>query len=512
MLRGHPGGHLIRELMRDGAIYALSAIASRGLSFLLVPLYTRLLAPAEYGALDLIVTFGLLVNLVVALEVGQGMARDWAEEPEAMARRQLASTALLFTLLVHAAFLIVALFAAGSLAKGLLGSSDLEPVMRAGLLFIALNAVFLQLQSQFRWELRPRAYAVVSMLYAGLTLILGAVLEKWGGLQGVLWGQAAAAAVASLTSLVLLRRSLELTFDCKKLARMLRFSLPLMPAGLAIFCSFYVNRLMLNALSSLDEVAVFGVASRIAGLTTLLIVGFQGALTPLIYVHYREQGVPRQLARILEVFVAAALVACLAFSVYAREILSWITTPDYAASAVLLPWLAPAALMTQMYIFLPGIAIERRTGWQLMLTSFSAVVSIGLNALLIPRWGALGAAVATCAAAIVFLVLWLRASQRLYSLPLRMRAVVSAIVTYGVCIALDLLLERSPWNAEVLLVLKALLVALLLGATLFVGLVRRADLARWGSMLTRSSFREQPAAIEEPAKEHTACHHLRSDR
>lgn len=498
--------------MRDGAIYALAAIASRGLAFLLVPLYTRLLAPVDYGALDLVVTFGLLVNLAVALEVGQGMARDWAEEPEAAARRRLASTAFLFTLFAHAAFLVIAFFAAAPLAKGLLGNSQFEPVMRAGLLFIALNAVFLQLQSQFRWEQRPHAYAAVSVLYTGLTLVLGAIFGKWNGLQGVLWGQATAAAVASLASLVLLRRGLELTFDSTKLVRMLRFSLPLVPAGLAIFCSFYVNRLMLNALSSLDEVAVFSVASRLAGLTTLLIVGFQGALTPLIYVYHREQGVPQQLARILEAFVAVALVVCLAFSVYAREILAWITTPDYDASAALLPWLVPVALMTQMYIFLPGIAIERRTGWQLALTSVSAVVSIGLNALLVPRWGALGAAVATCVAAIVFLVLWFRTSQWLYPLPLRMGAVVAAIGVYGMCIALSILLEKQAWGVEVVLVLKALLVTLLLGTTLFVGLVRRDDLARWRLMSMRSSTREQSVAAEESVKEHAACQHTGPDR
>lgn len=476
---------MIRTLARDGAIYVLAAIASRGVSFLLVPLYTRLLAPADYGALDLTLTFGLLVTLVVALEIGQGMAREWAEESGAEGRRQLASTALLFTLLFHAVFLLVATLAAAPLAKILLGSSEGEPIVRAGLLFIALNAVFLQLQSQFRWELRPYAYAGVSVLHAGLTLFFGAALAVRLGLQGVLWGQAAAAAVASVISIALLRRGLELTFDGKRLVQMLRFSLPLVPTGLAIFFSFYVNRLMLNVLSSLDQVAVFSVASRLAGLTTLLIIGLQGALTPLVYVHHREPGVPRQLARIFETFIAAALIASLAFSFYSREIVAWIVTPDYSASAALLPWLAPAALMTQMYIFLPGIAIERRTGWQLALTSASAGVSIGLNALLIPHWGALGAAVATCIAALIFIVLWLCASQRLYRLPLHISAVMIAVGAYGTCLTLGALLDQPTWDLTVVSMLKALLMAVFLAATVYGGLVRREDLMRLRLALMR---------------------------
>ena len=477
---------MIRTLARDGAIYALAAIASRGVSFLLVPLYTRFLTSADYGALELTLTFGLLVTLVIAFEVGQGMAREWTEESRTEGRRRLASTALLFTLLVHAVFLLVATLAAAPLAMTLLGSLKREPVVRAGLLFIALNAVFLQLQSQFRWELRPYAYAGVSVLYAGLTLAFGAALAVRAGLQGVLWGQAAAAAVASVVSIVLLRRGLALTFDGKRLARMLKFSLPLVPAGLAVFFSFYLNRLMLNAFSSLDQVAVFSVASRLAGLTTLLIIGLQGALTPLVYVHHREPAVPRQLARILETFVAAALMASLAFSFYAREIVAWIATPDYVASAALLPWLAPAALMTQMYIFLPGIAIERRTGWQLALTSVSAGVSIGLNALLIPYWGALGAAVATCIAALIFIVLWFCASQRLYRLPVRISALMVAVVAYGTCLTLGALIEQPTWEVKVVLMLKTLLMAVLLAVAVCGGLVRREDLVRLRLVLKRA--------------------------
>jgi O-antigen/teichoic acid export membrane protein len=459
---------VIERLRRDGVIYALAAMASRGATFLLVPIYTRLLDPSHYGALELILTAGLLVNLMVALEVGQGLAREWAEQTDEARRRSLASTAFTFTVLAHAAFLAIALAASAPLTHALLGSVTFEAEFRAGLVFVALNAVFLQLQNQFRWDLRPRSYAVISVLYGGLTLVAGAGLGRSHGLQGILWGQALAAGLCCAASLVLLHGQVQLALDGRQLARMLRYSLPLVPSGAALFASFYVNRLILAAFTSLTEVGILGVGQRIAGLTTLLIVGLQGALTPLIYRHHHEPGVPAQLAKIFEGFVAIAMLSCLLLSVFARELVGWIATPRFAVSATLLPWLAPAALLSQMYIFAPGIAIARKTSWQLALTGASAVVAIALNLLLIPLWGAWGAAVASCSAAALFLALWVAASQRVYPMPLRWRAFACAIPAYVGLVWLGVLFDRTGWPANAIVPLKLLTVvalAAVLGAT-----------------------------------------------
>ena len=464
---------MIERLMRDGVVYALAAMVSRGVTFLLVPVYTRMLDPAHYGALELILTAGLLVNLVVALEVGQGLAREWAEQPDDARRRSLASTALTFTVLAHVVFLGFALVASAALTQALLGSRSFEAELRAGLVFVAVNAVFLQLQNQFRWGLRARSYAAVSVLYGVLTLVLGAGLGRTFGLEGILWGQALAASASCAASLILLRGQVRIALDRPQLARMLRFSLPLVPSGVAIFASFYVNRLILATLATLPEVGILGVGQRVAAVTTLLIVGLQGALMPLIFRHHHEPGVPAQLARIFEGFAAIAMLACLLLSVFTRELIGWLAPPEFAAAASLLPWLAPAALLSQMYIFAPGIAIARKTSWQLVLTSLSAVLAIGLNVLLIPQWGAWGAAVATCVAAVLFLALWVAASQRLYALPLRWQALALAVPTYIGLAWLGLVIDRLDWPSIAMAILKLFVVGAMVAVLVSTGLLRR---------------------------------------
>ena len=498
---------MIEKLARDGVVYALAAIASRGVTLLLLPVYTRLLDPVRYGALDLILTLGLLVNLVVALEVGQGLAREWAEHSDAAQRRQLASTAFTFTVLTHATFLFLALIASAPLSKALLGSLTFEAELRAGLVFVSLNAVFLQLQSQFRWDLRARRYAATSILYGVLTLVLGAGLGHFHGLQGILWGQAAAAALSVSVSWVLLRGQIQFVLDARQLERMLRYSLPLVPSGVAIFASFYVNRWILSAFASLTEVGIFGVGQRVAGLTSLLIVGLQGALMPLIYRHHHEPRVPAQLARIFEEFVAVAMLSCLLLSVFARELVGWIATPEFAASAALLPWLAPAALMSQMYIFAPGMAIARKTLWQLGLTSLSAVLAIGLNLLMIPLWGAWGAALASWVVAALFLALWVAASQRTYPLPVRWRALGLVLPAYIGLVCLGLWIDQIGWPFGATLVLKTLTAGALVAVLGAAGLFRWRELIKFKASMASAEpgvpLPSQEAACDPPGRANT---------
>lgn len=461
---------MIGRLLRDGALYAAAAIVSRGLAFLLLPLYTRLLQGAEYGALELILTVGLLVNLVAPLEVGQGMAREWSELPDAGARARLAATALGFTVATHALFLVPALAAAPWIARALLGDVAFAGAWRAGACFIAANAAVLQVLSRFRWDLQPRRYFAGSTAYAVLTALLGGAGAWAGGLEGLLWGQTLAALLATAAAAALQRGAFGLAIDAALLRAMLAFSLPLAGASVLSFASFQANRLMLGAMSSLDAVAVYGVAAKVAALTTLLVVGVQGALTPLVYAHHREPRMPAQLARAFEAFLGVALLVCLCFALFAARFVEWVATPAFAAAAPLLAWLAPAALLSQMYVFLPGIAIARRTGAQLRVTAASAAVALALNGVLIGSQGVLGAAWAQLAAAVVFLVLWGVASQRGYPLPLRLPVIGGAVAAY-VLSMLALPADAGP-------ALRAGVVAGFAALTWALGLARPGDLRR----------------------------------
>lgn len=469
---------MLKALLRDSFIYGLSSILSKGLVIFLLPLYTRVLSPGEYGAYDLLITFGVLANLVVALEVSQGLARYWAETSELGARRRLASTSLVFTVLMYGIFLFAVLLFAPWLNIWLLGDEAHLSVFRLGIGYIVANGIYCLLLNQFRWELRSKTYALVNFGYAFLTLILTAMLclSFRMGLEGVMLAQFLSAVCFALVSLWLLRNTFGFCLDFSQLASLLRFSAPLVPASLAVFLSLYINRFALSHFAGLEAVGLFGIANRIAGLSALLIIGVQAALTPLVYQHYREPGTPLQIARLFGWFSAVALVGCFFLALFAKELLTLFATVAYLEAAPLVAILAPALLLSQMYIFAPGIAIAKKTFWQLGVTVASALVSIVGNWFLVPVWGAWGAALATLLASLAFFLCWLALSQRLYRIPYRWQGCLLAVFAFVILVVLGGVLDGSELPSIVVGFLKSMLLVALMTLVVLCKLLPFSDI------------------------------------
>jgi O-antigen/teichoic acid export membrane protein len=429
---------MLRKFVRDSAVYAVPAFVSRGLSLFLLPLYTRVLSPADYGSLDLLIVFAGIVNLTVALEVSQGVARFYTDETDRDRKVVYASSAFWFTVACYTTFGLLAFVYVSNLSSWVMGTEGMEPVFLIGVLYIWLNGIFYLVQNQFRWELRSKRYAAVSLIMtlvtAGFAVWLAYGLE-WG-LEGLLWGMVAGVTAASAYGLWHLRNSFRLRFDWEQLREMLVFSGPLVPSGIAVWGGTYVDRLMIKHFLSVEEVGLYGIGFRLASIAALLMVGFQGALTPLVYAHYRDPDTPRQLARIFRVFVSFALLLFMAITLFAGDLLALITTEAFYGGAAVVIYLVPAVLFAQMYIFAPGIAVAKKTHLVLWINLGGAILNACFNWWLIPVLGIVGAGLATMLGYFCMFGAYMWFSQRLYPVPHDWRRLAAAVCIAGLLVAL----------------------------------------------------------------------------
>ncbi|MDO9049996.1 MAG: oligosaccharide flippase family protein [Methylotenera sp.] len=424
---------MLKSFIRDSVVYAIPSIVSRGLAVILIPLYTRVLTPADFGSLDLFIAFATLVNLTVALEVSQGVARFYSSEKDAGRRVAYASSAFWFTVFCYALFLIVTLIANKELSRLIMGRDGMETSFQVGVIYIFINGVFYLVQNQFRWEFRSRHYAVVSMSVTIMTAVFAVFLTYvlgWG-LYGLLLGMAGGMLIGCIYGLWYLQNSLRFQFQWSRLKEMLTFSAPLVPSGIAVFITLYIDRLMINHFLSVDEVGLFGIGYRLASVVGLVIVGFQGALTPLIFSNYHDEQTPRQLAVIFRGFIVFSLLIFLSLSLFASEILYLMTTPAYYSAASIVIFLTPAILLSNMYIFAPGISIAKKTYLILYINIGGAVLNVALNWVLIPEFGISGAAIATLLSYTGVFFAYMKLSQKFYFVPHQWHPIFFSVVTSG---------------------------------------------------------------------------------
>lgn len=458
------------QAVRQSMAYATATILSRGTQVVALLVLPFILTPREYGALSMIVTIAALVAVLAPLEIAQGVARFYAPAPEGQ-KKAISSSAWSFLLLMLAGFMLLGQLLAGPLCRLILGDLAFLAAFRIALFLMAFNCLFYFLQNQCRWEFRTPEYVLISLVFSFLSLAfslgLGVVFDP--PLVGVVLGQALGAALAVGLGAYGLRRSFALTIDQRRLAELLRFSLPLVPAGVALFLSVYASRLILNGLSSLEDVGLYTLAAQIAGIASLGIVGVQGALAPLIMKHYGHPNTPAQLARLFEAFFGFALVSSLVLGLFAPELIRYLGNPTYARAGPLVLLLAPGLLFAQMYIFAPGFAIAKRTVWQMWVSLASATVAVAANFGFIHVWGIMGAAAATLLSGALFLLLWFALSQRLYPIPVRWVRIGLATVTASALGAAGLFLPYE--SLVVALAAKAGILVLAVGAVSLSGLL-----------------------------------------
>jgi O-antigen/teichoic acid export membrane protein len=457
---------MLKRFVKDSAVYGISGVLSRGLvGLLLLPVYTRFLTPEQYGTVDLLQVARSLAVLIVALEISQGLVRLLPDAKSEGDRTLITSTAFWFSVTMYAAFVAVAFVLARPLSLWLLGTVESVGAFRVALFFIMSEGLFALFQLQLRFELRPTLYAiasVASLLIAAITTILLLVNTPLRA-SAVLLGLCCGNIVGALISYAATRKRFAFVFSWELCVAMLAFSAPLVLSGIAGFIAAFIDRIAIRQIMGVPEVGIFAVGVRIASVTSFVLIGIQMALTPLIYSHYTEMGTPLALARIFRLVLALLLPLVVTLGVFAPEVISRLATEAFMPAAVVVPIVACSAVLTQFWIFAPGLGLSKRTGTIAMLNIAAGAVNLALNYLLIPFLGLAGAAYATLVGSALTAYAYISLGGRHYHIPYEWRRILFAAAIAAVTLLAAGLLwraipasELSTWGEKFALCVLAL--------------------------------------------------------
>jgi len=427
--------------------------------------------------------FTSLVGFTIALEISQGLARHFGDARDDTDRIAYASTSLWFTVASYTVFVVLGILFAGPATRLLFGRTDYDTIFLVALFSIWANGLFGIVQNQLRFQLQSRRFAISNLVntFVSVGAIVWLVLFRRMGVVGVIAGQMVGRFVGSGIALYFARDIYRFTISREKLSEMLRFSLPLVPSSLGVFLTLYIDRIAIKEMMSLADVGIFGIAYRLVSVLGLLIASSQTAIVPLIYSNYRRPGTPGEIERIFRYFVVAGLMVLMGVSLYAKELVSLLATPAYYGAASVVTMLAAATLLSQMYMFAPGLGIANKT-WTIGMISISgAAMNTGLNIAFIPIWGIQGSAFASLVSAAVVFTLYMAYSQKLYYIPHRWGKLGFAVASVAsVIVGCSFL----PLTHRAGIGIKAVLIVGVAATFLRIGIVEVADVRQAISLLS----------------------------
>ena len=391
----------LRTLIGQTAVYGLGGAVGQLIGVVTLPIFARALSTAQYGAYELY-TVGIAMAVVLA-DAGLGAAAqrsfyDYRDDDMA-ARRSVIATAFLTSIAFAAVLAAIMVRLREPIANWLNeGEIDGELVALAAL-SLPLLAVANLTREVMRLSLQPWRYLTSSLIatVAGAVLGVLAVTAFDAGIEGILVSVVVATGLASVYGVWVARTYLRGHYDLARLGVMLRYGLPLVPGLIALWATAYADRVILAALTSLDEVGLYAIASRFAAPALLLMTAFVTAYHPfLLSLRVDDPARERELrGRIATLITIVLLCGGLPFAIFGPELID-VITPGYdgAAEAISPLVLGIAAYGLASVLGVP-LMIVRRTDVSALMTVIMGVVNVALCFALIPWLGILGAAIAS---------------------------------------------------------------------------------------------------------------------
>ncbi|NDI98576.1 oligosaccharide flippase family protein [Flavobacterium sp. LaA7.5] len=444
---------LYKNLFKQTAIYGIATVVPRMFSFLLTPLYTELLPEDEYGEVSVIFAWMVLFNVVLAYGMETAFFRFYTNEDS----KKVQSTSTISIFWTSVVFLGAALVSRNYLAKA--AEIDVEYITYT-IWILVLDALVIIPFSKLRAEGRPMFYAIVKIgnvaVNLGLNVFFLLYLPKLAevypnGLVGTMYIENfqigyifISNVIASLlTFLVLLPHYFRISWQMDKALwrRMMRYSLPVLVAGIAFAINETFDRILLQKILPENiaetEVGIYSACYKLAIFMTLFATAFRLGIEPFFFSHAKNENAPQTYAMITKYFVIFGSVILLVVIVFADLLKVLIIRKEgYWEGMKVVPLIIMANFFLGIYHNLSvWYKLSDRTKMGAYISIVGAAVTLGLNFALIPQYSYMGSAIATIAAYSTMMVISYVLGNKHYPIPYDMKKIGGYL---GLSIALSL--------------------------------------------------------------------------
>jgi len=408
-------------LLRGSLLYTIGSVVPRIGIFLLLPIYTLGMGPADFGIFSLMLSLAGLLTILYRLGLDGALLRFHFDVGSPRAAG-LYWTMASITLVAGLALSLLIGTVAGPIFGAVFAGVALVPFGWLAIGIALLTAFQYVPITWFRAVEKPGRVVVFGFLTFGVGAIvtLGLVLGLHMGAIGGLLGQLASGVVVVLVTVALLVRRRPPGFDRDLAVEGLRFGLPLVPHSIAGWVLNLSDRWVigltlvgLSAAGIQSAIGIYSLGYQLGQVVAVVAIALNTAWVPFFYARGEHERGPDLLREMTTLSVAALAILTAFVGALAPEVVSVLAPASWGAgasvAAVVTPLIAVACLVQGFYFMaVSPIFLQRRTAILPIFTLAGGALNVGLNILLIPMIGVVGAGWSTIAgyAALTAGTLW----------------------------------------------------------------------------------------------------------
>lgn len=384
--------------------YTLCNILQKGIAFIVVPIYVRVLSTAEYGRYTTFQTWKEIIIIFATLNLYCGVFTKAMVDLKTDKERDRYTSSMQFLTTIICAFLFVIYACLHNLWNRVLDTNTLNIILMF-LYFITFPAFNF-------WSVRKKvenkyiSMVVITLLVSVITPIFSLLLLFYSDLRedalirGFLITQIVVGAVMYIYQYIIAKFAI----DIKYWKKALNYNIPLIPHYLSLIVLGQADRLMIKEICGDEKAGIYSLAYSISTLMNVVIGAINSSMVPWVYnklrikEYGRIKGISKSITTIMG-FATLLLTLC------APEIIKIMGPPDYYSAV----WIIPAVSLGIFYTFCYNLYCNiefyySRTKYVMIASTTGAVVNVILNYIFIPIFGFIAAGYTTLICYFIFMI------------------------------------------------------------------------------------------------------------
>ncbi|MBK7866086.1 MAG: polysaccharide biosynthesis C-terminal domain-containing protein [Ignavibacteriales bacterium] len=429
----------LKQLSKETVVYGISTVVGRFLNFVLVPFYSNIFNPADMGVMANLYAYMAIFNIVFIYGMDSAYLKMGSLK-ESKGSTRVFTTSYMTILLSTAVFSIL-LF----LSKPWLGMSvsadpavvaKYEHLISYSINILALDALtvlpFIWLRLQNKAMIFSKIRVINILINIGMNFIL--VLGFKMGVEAVFISNLIASGYSFLALTPYVYGNLSTDYDFSLLKRILKFGLPFLPAGMAAMLMQVIDKPIVERLTNLDTLGIYNANYKLGIFMMLFVSMFQFAWQPFFLKHASDDNAGQLFARVFTYFTIAGSIIVVFLSLFIEDITAigfggvHFLGEAYWSGRNIIPVILLGYLFYGFYVnFNASFYIKEKSIPIPVLLGAGAVVNVGLNFLLIPMMGIMGAALATLGSYVVISGFFFWYGRKLFEIDYEFRKIFSIL-------------------------------------------------------------------------------------
>lgn len=407
----------MKDLFKSFLSFGFATSIEKILSFLLLPVYTRLFSLEDYGALDLIQVLISFLSIFCLLQLETSLQRYYYDYKDNFLEKRLVSNIVVLVTGLSILLTLILVIFSKNISILLLDSDIYSTSIKLAALQLPFTNFSIMSLIVFRFE-KKNGLFLKAILIKVLSIIVCTyifVINKELGINGVFASILISNIVAFIYQIIHLNKMINFNIDKSVLNKSLSYALPQFPARLGNATISYLNRFLMISFLSVSAIGIYSLSLKLASFVQLGYIAFSMAWTPFMFAQINKSNDKIIFPKVLDIITVIVFSLICIVTIFSKELVLIISGSKFIESS---KYLGALSLYFSFFIFKEIVDVGPKKLEKTKYLTYSFTISVIVNFitmfLFIKSYGIKGVVLSMVLTNMVLFYLSLYISNKLY--------------------------------------------------------------------------------------------------